>query len=103
MFREIVRPERLVFVLSFSDERGGVTRHPLIADWPVETLSTVTFAQHAGIGRGTTVIIEWAPLNATERERAVFAENHPSMERGWSGTTEVLAAYLATLGPRRAA
>ena len=32
VFREIVRPERLVFVVSFSDERGGVTRHPLIAD-----------------------------------------------------------------------
>ena len=48
------------------------------------------------------MIIEWAPLNATERERAVFAQNHPSMERGWSGTTEVLAGYLATLGPRPA-
>src|SRR3974390_983543 len=28
-FREVVRPQRLVLVQSFSDEQGGVTRHPL--------------------------------------------------------------------------
>ena len=30
-YREIVQPERLVFVNSFSDESGGVTRHPMSA------------------------------------------------------------------------
>src|SRR5687768_3572725 len=29
VYREVVAPERMVFVLSFSDAREGVTRHPL--------------------------------------------------------------------------
>src|SRR5205823_4677268 len=36
VFREVVAPERLVFVASFSDEAGGVTRHPFAPDWPLE-------------------------------------------------------------------
>ena len=28
VYREIVAPERLSFISSFSDEKGGVTRHP---------------------------------------------------------------------------
>ena len=98
VFREVVRPERLVAVVSFSDEKTGITRHPLAPDWPLETLSTVTFAEHAGIGRGTTVVLHWSPLNANEVERRVFAASHPGMQQGWSGTMEQLEGYLAALG-----
>lgn len=28
VYREIVKPERIVWINSFSDARGGVTRHP---------------------------------------------------------------------------
>ena len=98
MFREIAAPERLVFVLSFSDERGGVTRHPLAPEWPLETLSTVTFVEHAGIGGGTTVELHWIPINATEAERRAFAASHASMQQGWGGTLEQLTAHLATIG-----
>src|SRR5207249_2545205 len=38
-FREIIPPERLVSIVSFSDALGGVTRHPMSATWPHETLS----------------------------------------------------------------
>jgi uncharacterized protein YndB with AHSA1/START domain len=34
-FRELVPQEKLVFVNSFSDETGGVTRHPTAATWPL--------------------------------------------------------------------
>jgi uncharacterized protein YndB with AHSA1/START domain len=101
VFREIAPPDRLVVVVSFSDEQAGITRHPLAADWPLETLSTVTFAEHAGIGGGTTVVLQWLPLNATETERRLFAASHAGMEQGWGGTMEQLAAYLASrVGPR---
>ncbi len=103
VFREIVPPERLVVVVSFSDENAGITRHPFAPDWPLETLSTMTFAEHAGIGRGTTVVLNWRPLNATEAERRAFAASHAGMEQGWSGTLEQLEGYLATLGGRTAA
>jgi uncharacterized protein YndB with AHSA1/START domain len=92
VFREIVVPERLVLVSSFSDAMGGLTRHPLNAHWPLETLSTTTLTELAG---RTTLTIEWAPLNATEIERRTFDENHDSMRMGWGGTMDQLAAYLA--------
>ena len=37
VYREIVAPERLVWVHSFSDEAGGLTRHPLSPTWPLES------------------------------------------------------------------
>lgn len=91
-FREIVPPEKLVLVASFSDAKGGVTRHPLSANWPLEMLSTTTLAEHAG---RTTLTIEWTALNATDSERQTFDGSHDGMRMGWTGTLDQLAAYLA--------
>jgi uncharacterized glyoxalase superfamily protein PhnB/uncharacterized protein YndB with AHSA1/START domain len=92
VYQEIVEPERLVFVVSFSDRDGGVTRHPLVPNWPVETLSTVTFGEQRG---RTMVTVTWLPYAANEIERATFDEGHGSMQQGWSGTFEQFAEYLA--------
>jgi uncharacterized protein YndB with AHSA1/START domain len=92
VYREIVKPERLVFVDSFSDPKGGVTHHSMAPDWPLEMLSTVTFAERQG---KTTVTVTWVPLNPTEAERKTFEEGRESMKQGWSGTFEQLEAYLA--------
>ncbi len=92
LYREIVKPERIVFVISFSDENRGVTRHPMAPVWPLVWLSTVTFEPK---GDKTTVTIHWSPLNATEEERKAFDAGHASMNQGWSGTFEQLEQYLA--------
>src|SRR5262245_38207273 len=42
LFREIVPQERLVFIVSFSDPKGGVSRHPLHESWPLHIFSTVS-------------------------------------------------------------
>ncbi len=91
-YREIVAPERLVFIASFSDEQGGVTRHPLSPDWPRETLSTITFTEQGG---KTRISVRWSPHAATEVERKTFDLGHDSMRQGWTGTFDQLAAYLA--------
>jgi uncharacterized protein YndB with AHSA1/START domain len=91
-FREIVPPERIVFVNSFSDEAGGVTRHPMAPTWPLEMLSTIQFAEQDG---KTTMALRWSPLNPTDQERATFDSGHDSMRMGWAGTMDQLAAYLA--------
>lgn len=91
-FREIVPPERLVTVVSFSDEQGGVTRHPLVQNWPLETLSTTTFAESGG---KTTITLRWSAFNATEEERKIFDASHDGMRMGWTGTMDQLDAYLA--------
>lgn len=95
VFREIVKPERLVFVVSFSDENRGITRHPLNPEWPIAILSAVTFVEHAGIGRGTVVTVRWSALNPTEVERKTFDTGHESMRQGWTGAMDQLTEYLA--------
>ena len=91
VYREIVQPEKLVFVVSFSDVQAGITRHPMSADWPLEILSTVEFAAE---GKRTAVTVRWIPVNATEAERKAFDDGRESMTQGWSGTFDYLDAYL---------
>ena len=92
VYREITPPSRMVFVNSFSDEAGGVTRHPMAPTWPLEMLSVFSFEEEGGKTRFT---VRWSPLNASEEERATFAAGHASMQQGWGGTLDKLAAYLA--------
>lgn len=92
VYREIVAPERIVLVNSFSDEDGGVTRHPMSPAWPLEMLSKTTLADADG---KTRLTIEWAPLNPADEERQTFEAAYEGMKQGWSGTFEQLANYLA--------
>lgn len=92
IYREVLRPQRLVFIGSFSDEKGGMSRHPLSRTWPLELMSTITFAEDRG---KTTITIRWEPYNANQEERKTFAAAQASMNQGWSGTFEQLEAYLA--------
>ena len=57
IYHEIVPQQRLVFVVSFSDAEGGVSRHPMSPDWPLLMLSTVTFADADG-GK-CTIAVRW--------------------------------------------
>jgi uncharacterized protein YndB with AHSA1/START domain len=92
VYREIAAPERIVLVSSFSDEAGGTTRHPMHLTWPLEMLSTFTFAEHDG---RTTLTVRWVPINPTAEERKTFDEGRESMRQGWTGTLDQLAGYLA--------
>jgi uncharacterized protein YndB with AHSA1/START domain len=91
VYREIVAPSRIVLVNSFSDARGGLTRHPLAPTWPLEMLSTTTLAEE---GDKTKLTIEWSPLNPTDEERKTFDSSHDGMKQGWTGTFEQLTDYL---------
>lgn len=94
VFREVVAPERLVLVQSFSDAQGGVTRHPMNPSWPRQTLSVTTFAEHGG---RTAMTLHWSPLDATEEEQRTFDAGHASMQQGWGGTLDRLTDYLVGL------
>jgi uncharacterized protein YndB with AHSA1/START domain len=91
-YREIVPPARIVFVSSFSDAEGGLTRHPMSPDWPQQMLTTVTFTEE---GDQTRFTVEWVPIDPSEEERRTFERGRDSMKQGWSGTFEQLEAYLA--------
>ena len=92
-YREIAAPERMVVVTSFSDEAGGITRHPMAPTWPLQMLSVFTFEEKPG-GK-TKFTVRWSALEASEEEQKTFDTSHDSMNRGWSGTMEQLDAYLA--------
>jgi uncharacterized protein YndB with AHSA1/START domain len=92
IYWKIVEPERLVWVHSFSDEAGGLTRHPMSPTWPLELLTTVTLEEAPGGKTGLT--LRWLPINATEEERATFDAAHDGMRQGWGGSFDQLAAYL---------
>jgi uncharacterized protein YndB with AHSA1/START domain len=94
VYREIVPPERLVWVHSFSDENGGLTRHPLSPTWPLELLTTVTLEDEPD-GK-TKLTLRWSPLNATAEEQKTFVASHDGMTQGWNGSFERLASYLPT-------
>ena len=95
-FREIVAPERLVFVNTFSNRHGNPTRHPYVAEWPLEILTTATFENPLASDK-TLVGLDSIPIDATPAEQKTFARMHAAMIQGWNGTFDQLAAYLATL------
>jgi uncharacterized protein YndB with AHSA1/START domain len=97
VYREIVAPERLVWEHSFSDEAGGLTRHPLSPTWPLKLLTTVTFEETPD-GK-TKLTLRWSPLDASADEQQTFDAAHDSMRGGWAGSFDQLAAYLARAEP----
>ena len=92
VYREITAPERMVFLVSFSDPRGGTIRHPWSATWPLETLNTLTLSADSD---RTLITIESEPYHATEEERRTFESGRECMRMGFTGTLDQLAAYLA--------
>lgn len=92
IYHEIAPPQRLVLVNSFSDAAGNVVRAPFSQEWPLEVRNVMTLTESGGM---TTLILKGAPINATEAERRKFDSFHESMNQGFGGTFDQLAAYLA--------
>src|SRR5262245_32818945 len=80
VFREVVAPERLVFIsTAFEDEKGAPQ---------LEALNTVTFADHGGKTRLTLHVVV---VRATPEVAAALA----GMEAGWTQSLERLDGLLA--------
>ena len=91
IYREIATPERLVFVNSFSDANGGIMRAPVKDTFPLEISNTLTLSEQDG---KTTLMLRGVPINATEEECKTFTGMFGSMQQGFGGTFDQLAAYL---------
>jgi uncharacterized protein YndB with AHSA1/START domain len=92
IFREIFAPERLVWLNSFSDEHGGLTRNPWVPGFPLQTVNSVTLAEKDG---KTLLTVTVVPFNASEAEMRVFTEGINSMKKGFGSSLKALADYLA--------
>ncbi len=88
VYREVVEPERIVLVVSFSDENGNTVppaQYGLSPDWPAEALVTVTFAEHEG---KTQLTLHLGISESLAKRQGA--------DVGWAETLDRLAGYLAT-------
>jgi uncharacterized protein YndB with AHSA1/START domain len=91
VYREIMAPEKIVFINSFSDAKENITRHPLSPTWPLEVFNTLTFTEHDG---KTTLTLRGGPINATEEEQKTFESHITNVQQGFKGTFDQLEEYL---------
>ena len=94
VYSDIVKPERLDFIVSFSDMECNTLRHPASPSWPLEVLNSLTFSEQDG---KTTVVLKGFPINATEEERDTFKAGHHMMQQGFKGTLDQLDEYLSNM------
>ena len=94
IYREVSRSTRIVYTQYFCDQNQEIVRHPLSPIWPLEILTTVHFEE---VGSQTKLTLIWTALNASAEEQATFDQSHESMNQGWGGSFEQLAAYLGDL------
>ncbi|PIS10771.1 MAG: hypothetical protein COT73_07600 [Bdellovibrio sp. CG10_big_fil_rev_8_21_14_0_10_47_8] len=92
-YKEIIKPNRIVYTQVFCDENEKITRHPAAPTWPETMLTTVTLCEE-GPNR-TRVTIEWEVAGeATAIERETFHKAKPGMTQGWTGSFDKLEDYL---------
>lgn len=92
VYREIEKPARLIFVNSFSNEKGDITRAPFSATWPLEILNHLTLSEQ---GDKTVLVLRGSPINPTDEESATFEGMFASLQQGFGGTFDQLEDYLA--------
>ena len=93
-FTEVAAPARLVWLHSVSDGDWNVISNPMMADWPLVLLTTVTFEAD---GERTKLRLTWVPHEASEAEIACFASALDGLDKGWGAGMELLAELLAEL------
>ena len=91
VYKDILSPERIVFINSFSDKDGNIAKSPFHPVWPLEVHNTLTLTEADG---KTTMELRGGPINATAEEQKVFEENTGNMQQGFKGVLDQLEAYL---------
>lgn len=94
LYHEIIPIEKMVFVVSFSDEKGGIANNPFVSPWPKEVLNTLTLSERNG---KTTLTIIGTPINSTEEEEQLFANAFTGMNQGFNATYDKLDELLSQL------
>lgn len=89
---DIVKNLRLIYVTTFSNVQGEITRHPMAPEWPCELLTTINFINISDLN--TKIEIRWYPINAKPSEIKCFNEAHTGMMMGWNGSLDQLQVEL---------
>ena len=92
-YRDIVKDARIVWLNSFSNAGGGITRAPFGPNVPLEFHNSMDLTEAAG---KTTLTLRSRPHGPTEDEQKFFDGMHGSLAQGFGGTMDQLGAYLGT-------
>lgn len=94
VYREIIRPGKIVFVSAFADREGNIIPTPFPIKFPHEVLNTWILTESAG---KTTITLRGEPINGTDEEREGFRNLFSSMEQGFNGTFDQLDIHLKNI------
>ena len=90
-YHNIVKPDLLEFVSSFSDEGGNICKAPFPMEFPLEIFNQITLEENNGI---TTLTLSGHPINATSEQEATYYSMTANMSQGFAGTFNQLEAYI---------
>lgn len=97
VYRDIKPESKLVYVSSFSNEKGEIIRAPfpeIGETWPREVENTITLEERNG---RTQLTLRSNPLTDDDAEWGTFTGMIPSMNQGFGGTFDQLDAHLENL------
>jgi uncharacterized protein YndB with AHSA1/START domain len=92
-YKEITPSSRLVYLQSFSDPQGGLTRHPMAPQWPMEMVTIMNFIPEGD--KQTKLEISWIYAGVDDAEGETFRAAFEGMMGGWTGTLDSLASYFS--------
>lgn len=96
-YRELQKPERIVYTQQFCDEKEMPARHPMSPTWPETMMTVVTFAEEGP--EQTRVTVAWEPDAASKPEELdTFVKGRGGMTQGWTGSFDKLEALLDSAG-----
>lgn len=94
-YKEITKPNRIVYTQQFADENENVSKHPGAPVWPETMLTTVTFTEEPET-KQTRVTVQWEVTGkSTSEELQAFIKEKGGMTQGWTGSFDKLEEYLA--------
>jgi uncharacterized protein YndB with AHSA1/START domain len=91
-YREIQKPNRIVYTQQFCTADEQSARHPMAPTWPEVMLTTVDLTPEGP--DHTRVTVTWEPYRATPEELAFFVKERSGVTIGWTGSFDKLEALL---------
>lgn len=92
-YHELTPPDTIVFTQYASNENGDIMP-PQMPNWPKEIRATIKLSEANGV---TQLQFIWQPINPTQEEADAWEASRSEHGKGWGGSFEMLAAYLANL------
>ncbi|WP_286228476.1 SRPBCC domain-containing protein [Neobacillus mesonae] len=93
-YQEVVEPEKVSYIQSFSDEQGNTVGAPFSGSWPLEIMNLITLEDNEG---KTVLKLKGCPVNASAEEQKSYNDMAPMLQQDLEGTFDKLAEYLVSL------